>query len=768
MARPERTDIIIPVYNAFDDLVRCVDSVLLHTDMRRHRLILVNDASPDERILPYIKSLESENIIVAENRQNSGFSATVNHGIEISADNDVILLNSDTIVTANWVEKIMDCAYSDANIATVTPLSNNATLCSIPDFLMENTLPQGYTLDEYAALVEKVSMRLYPRIPVAHGFCMFIKREVIDKIGLFDARTFEKGYGEENDFCYRAIQIGYTHAMCDDTYIYHTGSTSFVSEDKRKYMEAHQRILTERYPDLDMDVSLHCRTNPNEAVQDNVKIQTALNNGRKNILYLVQSDFRKDAADHLGGTQLHVKDLMTVMHHSFNVFVAARNGDYLNVTAYLADEEVVFRFYLGKVPAYPQLRNEKTAQLYGKILDTFRIDIVHIHHTKNMTVEMFYRASERNIPVAATLHDYYTVCPQVSMINCGGAICEENASAGCARCVASGGKIRPSTDYASLWRRQHRKALEKAGVIFTPSNATKNIITSFFPETESKITVIGHGIANVKSIVPDSGKNFNIAFVGGISKEKGSLISSQLVKKDIKGVQWYLFGIPGNNELSLMDRKNFTKTGPYEREDLPGLLSQHKIDLVCILSVVPETFSYTMSEAVNCGIPVIATDIGALGERIRRDKFGWLVSVDNACDETAEIINRIKDKGEEYMQKRTIAVNHSVKNLQQMGAEYMAVYEGLLDNAQQRIYSLPREMYKFITDGHRVAKGKKISLEADGEQIQERLEELENRMNAITSSFSYKCMNALRKLPIPGKTYIKKIVYKVHGFLKKK
>ena len=87
MIRPERADIVIPVYNAYDDLVVCVDSILRHTDMTKHRLILVNDASPDERIMPYLKSLECESIIVSENVCNSGFSATVNHGIEISGDN---------------------------------------------------------------------------------------------------------------------------------------------------------------------------------------------------------------------------------------------------------------------------------------------------------------------------------------------------------------------------------------------------------------------------------------------------------------------------------------------------------------------------------------------------------------------------------------------------------------------------------------------------------------------------------------------------------
>ncbi|MBQ8603619.1 MAG: glycosyltransferase [Oscillospiraceae bacterium] len=766
MSRPGKIDVIIPVYNALDDLVKCIESVVKNTDMAKHRLILVNDASSDERIMPYIKSLESDSILVVENESNMGFSATVNHGIEISYDRDVILLNSDTIVTAGWVEKIINCAYSDRNIATVTPLSNNATLCSVPDFLMENKLPRGYTLDEYATLVEKTSMKLYPRIPVAHGFCMFIKREVFDRIGLFDARTFEKGYGEENDFCYRAIQLGYSHVMCDDTYIYHTGSTSFVSEDKRKLMEAHQRILIERYPDLDMDVALHCRTNPNEAVQDNVKIQTALNNGRKNLLYLVQSDFRKDANDHLGGTQLHVKDMMTVMRHKYNVFVAARNGDYLNLTAYLDEEEIVFRFYLGRVPAYAKLRDQKTAQLYGRILDAFSIDMVHIHHTKDMTVEMFYRSAERNIPLVATLHDYYTVCPFIKMMDCMAGECISTQQ--CNECIAGHTTINPSTDYASFWRKEHLRALSNAEALFVPSEFTKKVIGSYYPEITEKIQVIPHGIGGEKIYSSTNEGDFNIAFVGGISKEKGSYISSQLIKNSPKNVHWFLFGISGNNELSSLDRKNYTKTGPYEREELQGLLLEHKIDLVCILSRFRETYCYTLSEAVNCSIPVIATDIGALGERMRRDGFGWLVSMEDTYNETMRIIERIKNRGEEYARKKEIAEKYIVKNLWHMGESYMVVYDGLMQNTQCEHYSKSWDTYKFITDAHRVAKGKKISIEADGEQIQERLEELENRMNSITSSFTYKVANGLRRLPVPGKAYIKKAVYKIHSLLKRK
>lgn len=210
-------DIIVPIYNAFEDLRICLDSIYKNTDLQGNRLILINDNSPDERIKPYLdKQSETHgNVIVIHNGSNKGFSANINLGMAQSRDHDVILLNSDTVVTRNWVEKMTACAYSDPAVGTVTPVSNNATLCSVPLFCEENKLPEGLGIEKAAELVERCSFRDYPDITVAHGFCMLVKREVIETIGNFDAETFGRGYGEENDFCNRAEQAGYKHVMCE-------------------------------------------------------------------------------------------------------------------------------------------------------------------------------------------------------------------------------------------------------------------------------------------------------------------------------------------------------------------------------------------------------------------------------------------------------------------------------------------------------------------------------------------------------------------------
>lgn len=767
MGKPEGIDIIIPIYNAFEDLQKCVASVFSCTDLERHRLLLVNDASPDQRILPYLKSIGNPHVLVLNNEKNLGFSGSINHGIEVSRNRDVILLNSDTIVTKNWVEKIIECAYSDVSIATVTPLSNNATLCSVPNFLEENRLPDGYTLERYAELIESSSLREYPKIPVANGFCMYVKREVFDKIGVFDAETFGRGYGEENDFCYRAEQVGYHHAMCDDTYIYHTGTTSFMSEEKRKYIEAHEKILNERYPEQNHQVAVHCRDNPNAWVQENIRLWTGLKNGRKNILYLVQSDFREDADDHYGGTQLHVKDMMEVMRGTYNVFVAARNLEYLNLTAYTEKDEYTFRFYIGKKPKYAEFRNKKFAELYGKILDAFPFELVHIQHTKDLTLELYYEAKKRNIPICTTLHDYFTVCPSIKMVNCRGNVCigkkEEQC---CQECTEKICGVRNGEDYISVWRSEQLKALRMSDAIVTPSKSAEEILLSYYPELREKFSVIPHGMEKMERETQEEDKALHVAFIGGISKEKGSETAVRLIKNGPRDVLWYLFGIWGYNGLSMMDKANYTKTGLYERDELPGLMEKYKIDVVCILPIWPETYCYTLSEAIMCGAPVIATDIGALGERMHELKCGWTVSVERAYEETLDIINRIKDKGAEYQEVRKKTRELKVKSLDEMGKEYLSLYREKLRMGEST-ETESTELRRFVLDGFLLAHGNKICFEANGKEIQERLEQLDAQLTAITTSFTYKSMRALGEVPIPGRKYIKKVLYAAYRVAKR-
>lgn len=238
--RPRSVDIIIPVYGAAGELALCLASVARHTDLARHRILLVIDG-PQEPVLETLvrdfAAAPPRTTCVLRNELRLGFAASVNHGMRASSS-DVVLLNSDTIVTARWLEKLIDAANAHGDTGTVTPLSNHATLCSVPRAFEENVLPTGFDVDSFAELVESVSARSYPQLPTGVGFCFYIRRALLDDIGLFDARRFGMGYGEENDFCMRALARGWLHVADDATFIHHAGNRSFGASHVQQYRRA--------------------------------------------------------------------------------------------------------------------------------------------------------------------------------------------------------------------------------------------------------------------------------------------------------------------------------------------------------------------------------------------------------------------------------------------------------------------------------------------------------------------------------------------------
>ena len=230
--RPYRrpVTIIIPVHNGYQALKNCLESVLAFTDLMFHHLLIIDDASTDPKVREFLKEFWKQNrdkqLQVEFNPENLGFVKTVNRGFRMT-ETDVIILNSDTIVTRGWVEKLQRAAYSRPRVATVTPFSNHAYHCSVPEPLKYNFLPQGFDLHSFAEFVERISLKHYPEIPFGSGFCLYIRREALEKLGYFREEVFERGYGEETDFCLRAYKQGFRNLLDDTTYIYHLGGVSF-------------------------------------------------------------------------------------------------------------------------------------------------------------------------------------------------------------------------------------------------------------------------------------------------------------------------------------------------------------------------------------------------------------------------------------------------------------------------------------------------------------------------------------------------------------
>lgn len=860
-------DIIIPVYNAYEDLKICLESLYKYTNLQKHRLILINDNSSDPRIVPYLNEQKKENVIVIHNEENKGFSHNINLGMKYSEEHDVILLNSDTVLTKNWVEKMIRCAYSHSSIGTVTPLSNNATLCSVPSFCEENQLPTDISVDKAAEIVEVCSLQKYPRITVAHGFCMLVKREVIKQVGYFDEATFGRGYGEENDFCNRTEQMGYIHVMCDDTYILHTGTKSFMSKEKEEYIKEHNKILQERYPEQMRRNMVHCMTNPNKWVGEHIGLGFDIYNGKKNIFFLLQADFREGCEDNLGGTQLHVKHLCEGLKKNNNVIIAARDLDYLQVTLYTESRMHTFRYYIGEKSELPVMHDRNMADLFYQLLVFFRVDVVHVHHTATTSLDIFFEAQKLGIPVYYTVHDFYSICPNEKLLDSNGCYCLEKKEKDCQECLQKKKQIYTGAIFLSKWQNEFQQIFQICESIITPSQNAKEILCSSYTNVKDKVLVIEHGMDKVnaglldnenvhlncsekvawniekvertlpclkitgsayidektekrykimlqvkdsagkmlylptnfernldeyslekkfycylpnsqftdgdleikpyievdgsycsnqekpyvvKNIHFENSQKFKVAFIGGINKEKGSEVVTEVIKNGKKNIEWYVFGGIGDEKLFCLKNKNLVKAGFYFQEDIGRFLKYHNINAVCILSIWPETFSYTLSEAVINQIPVIASAFGALGQRVEQNNFGKTVSivVGKTANEVNNILENWMSNGQEYEKIKISLAQYQHKTVEEMVKEYDALYLKKNDH---------NEIRNSVSEKARIYKGyRKTQQNEDGQEEQiEKIRLLQEQLRIINNSVTFKIVRKITGIHIPGKEKIR-------------
>jgi hypothetical protein len=163
-------------------------------------------------------------------------------------DRDVVLLNSDAEVANDWLDRLHACAHGADDIATVTPFSNNATICSYPFEGWPGGVPGTLGLAELDRVFARVNAGRSVEIPTAVGFCMYIRRDALAALGAFDAQRFGRGYGEENDFCMRAVKSGRRNVLAADVFVYHEGSVSFSGES-RALQQAAGKALVEVHPD---------------------------------------------------------------------------------------------------------------------------------------------------------------------------------------------------------------------------------------------------------------------------------------------------------------------------------------------------------------------------------------------------------------------------------------------------------------------------------------------------------------------------------------
>ena len=244
-----RIDVIIPVYKDYPATAECLRSVVAGTETGMAEIVVVDDASPDADIRALLDHLAAEgHITLLRNPENLGFLRTVNRALRLHTGRDCVLLNADTVVGPGWLGRLRQAAYQAPNIATVTPLSNNGELMSFPRIAEVNPMPDFVEAARIDALAAGANPGRIVDVPVGVGFCLFVRRACLDRIGLLDEKNYDRGYGEESDLCLRAAADGWRNVCATNVYVGHVGTVSFGAE-KRGLVLNNLDVLQARYPD---------------------------------------------------------------------------------------------------------------------------------------------------------------------------------------------------------------------------------------------------------------------------------------------------------------------------------------------------------------------------------------------------------------------------------------------------------------------------------------------------------------------------------------
>ena len=618
-----QVDVIIPAYRGLAETRRCLDSVLADPDRPAGRVIVVDDCSPEAPLSAWLDKLAAAGrITLLRNRRNLGFAAAANRGMEAAGTHDVALLNSDTEVPNGWLRRLAAQAYAAPHIASVSPFSNNATICGYPSD-EGGPLPLGLDLGVLDAACREVNAGRGIAVPTTVGFCMYIRRAALDQVGGFDAEAFGRGYGEENDFCLRAAQQGWQHRLACDTFVYHEGSVSFGAS-KDKLLTHALDTLAKRYPHYARLVDRHVRAGKVAPYRFALTAALFRHMGLPVVLMLTHQMG--------GGVRRHIDELVARLAGRANVLLleASRRGTTLSVPA----------LRTGPLLTLPPERLDE----FVTVLRSAGVSRVHLHHLMGIDLDARALIRKLDVPFDVTLHDYFAICPQVNLLPWPEQYyCGEPGAAACNACIAD----RPSYGARDIlsWRRRRGWQFLEADRVICPSE-------------DALARLQRHGLADRAIVVPHEpvasgpwvltppplrGRKLRVAVIGVLADQKGAqTVFGVAEAADPAAIELHLIGYP-EDTLPKTAEGRITVTGEYAESDLPDLLARVKPHVVWFPAQWPETYSYTLSAAISAELPVVAARIGSFEERLRGRPLSWLVDPRAPVEEWLQSFDRVRE-----------------------------------------------------------------------------------------------------------------------------
>jgi len=585
--RDRPVDIIIPVYAGVAETRRCLESVLRSPAGCSHEVLCVLDNPRDKSMRRLLQSF-SGRVTILKNERTLGFAESVNRALRVHRDRDAVLLHADCEVHGDWLLRLQEASYAGAGAGMVNPFSDHSEYFSYPG-----------PLEAMDRIAKRVNSGVIVPIPAAMAFCLYLRRGCLDDLGFFHNDGLDGGYYAEKYFSINAAAYGWRSVLAADVFVRHSDFVAFTQqsiERARKSFEQWCPFFLDTVTDFRVDDP----TLPQRRELDVARLES------------LQRDFFCFVTHSLGGgTERHIVDL----RHELD-----RSGVGSLVLYALPEQRV--HLDTAQLQGIESLTYRLDSELPQLVAHLKRLRVHHLHFHSNVGVhpELFRLPGMLDLPYDVTVHDYAWFCPRINLINASGMYCGEPPVSTCETCVGGG---------VAALRDQSQRFLQAARRVFCPSEDARdrmarqfgleNLVLRRHPER------LGAAADNPTPV--SAGETVTVATLGRLSEHKGLQVLRQCAAHALEGNLALRFVVIGEavDPARLASLSNVEITGPYQEQEIDGLLLRHGVHVALLPCVWPETYSYTLSIAMRAGLGIVAFDLGAIAERLREAGTGTLL-----------------------------------------------------------------------------------------------------------------------------------------------